>query len=90
MIEPHDFFIALMDKFKKVAKEKDRSLTPWLDYDKEFLRERLIEERMELDKAWLDWAIGETPSPDGVQDELIDVAAFCCFLYLRLEKEKNE
>ncbi len=86
---PRQFFNAVMEKFQRVAKYKDRSLLPWKDYEKEFLHGRLVEEMTEFYQAWTDWAQGKNDVQD-VQDELIDVASFAMMLWLRLEGNQND
>jgi NTP pyrophosphatase (non-canonical NTP hydrolase) len=79
------FFNAMMEKFQRVAKEKNRSLKPWEDYDSEFLLTRLREEWDELNEALLVTPFHKDEETLGpIKDELIDVTAFCCFLWLKL------
>jgi len=72
------FHEAVMEKFYKVAREKDRSLTPWDDYPQLFLWDRLIEEVTEASEA----------DQRGLQDEMLDIAAFAMFIWIKLEGEK--
>ena len=86
-MNPQDFHDAVMAKFELKAKEKNRSLQPWHDHNMHFLVGRLREEWMELRdeidlfplKMTREW-----------QNELIDVAAFCMFQWMKIEGELNE
>ena len=81
-IEPQTFFDAIMEKFHRVAKEKNRSLQPWDDFTGSYLWERLKEEYEEAQMAAMyDWM------DSGLRDELLDIAAFCMFLWLKLANE---
>jgi len=80
---PENFFNAMMEKFELRAKEKDRSLEPWKDYSTKFLLDRLRDELIEFAEAI-------TPV-DRINDEaaaeLLDVANFCMFLWLRWQRK---
>jgi len=91
------FFSAMMDKFYRKQREHRRSSMPWSEYGYEFLLNRLVEEIKEL--------MEETPIigtimtlmelsdfkiTDEAADELLDVANFCMFLWLKYKIGKRE
>jgi hypothetical protein len=88
----NEFYCAITEKFLKVAEEKDRSLKPWDDHDYWFLIKRLQEEYDEFGSISLfddDYQrVHHSVNLDEQQDELIDIAALCAFIYHKLEKEK--
>jgi NTP pyrophosphatase (non-canonical NTP hydrolase) len=64
---------------------QNRSLEPWKDYSTEFLWSRLKDELKELDAATRP---GEGIT-DEMADELLDVANFCAFLWLKWKMENS-
>ncbi len=80
MSEPGQFFAAVVEKFHRIAREKNRPLHPWDEYPFSFLWERFHEEKVELIEA-----VQKTQTIEAVREELIDVGAFIMFLYLHLD-----
>jgi len=85
--KPEDFFAAMMEKFQLRAKEKVRSQEPWKDFEEDFLIKRLNDEITEFHQAcnWPDE--NEIVMTQEAADELIDVANFCMFLWLRWQRK---
>ena len=70
-------FMSLMKaKFLKRQREKNRSLQPWDKFDKEWLNSRLLDEF----KEWRDSNFNDP-------DELLDIANFSLFLYVRMTRD---
>ncbi len=62
-----------------------RSLTPWSEYDWSFLRGRLHDEISEYTRAMgkdVDYSF-DVPVTDAAADELLDIANFAAFLWLK-------
>lgn len=81
------FWTAMKEKFNQKTAE-GRSAEPWKDHNYGFLVDRLYEEIAEL-KKYFDRGIVWKNEKKEVQGELIDVANFCMFLWLKLE-DNNE
>lgn len=88
MTNPSRFFDAMLEKFHRRGKEHDRSLEPWKDYSVDFLADRLREEIGELVEAsgfplgspvWDERFLLDASSAD----ELLDVANFLMFLWVK-------
>lgn len=62
-------------KFIRKAKENNRTLQPWKDEPRNFLRDRLEEEKEELFDAMFDG------DHEAIMDECLDVANFAWFIY---------
>jgi len=75
------FFTAMKEKMELRAREKGRTMTPWLDYAPRFLRSR-------LDEEYIEWKKSFARGYDAEADELLDIANFCMFRWIQLT-EKN-
>lgn len=79
------FFEACQKKIRKMVEEKGRSENPWDCLSLEELLWRLATELEELGES-LD---GLDKGGDAeIMGELVDVANFCAFTWLKLNKEK--
>lgn len=94
MASPQAFFDAMMEKFQlKLRENKLRySPEPWSDHPESFLWSRLfaeiqeLEEAIEYDRLNHRW---RTEITDEAADELLDVANFCMFLWIRHQIQKD-
>ncbi len=84
--EPSKFFDAIMKKFRLVASEENKTLSPWKDFDYFFLYDRLKKEFAELQYTIFS-GLHFTHEGESTQDELIDVAAVAMFLWIKIENE---
>lgn len=88
LMRNYEFYTFAKEMHKKYASKvrEGRTLTPWKNYSLDFLIERLEEEFGELEKAlegeWSEDKIIE------VSQECLDVANFCMFLWLYLNKRE--
>jgi hypothetical protein len=71
----HAFIGKCYEKFKRKAKENNRTLTPWTDEPDHYLRDRLEEEKEELFDAMFNGDL------ECLMDECLDVANFAWFIY---------
>jgi len=89
----HLFLNRVLNKIHDKADE-GRSMEPWKDHNTLFLLDRLREEFDELSQHFLVGAENKVVAWEDdngeLQDELIDVAAFCIFLFWNLEESKRK
>jgi NTP pyrophosphatase (non-canonical NTP hydrolase) len=76
-----------LKKFKRTAKEKGRTLTPWDDNDFDFLFARLVDEVSELFEVK---PKGKKIKVTDIQDECKDIALFAWFIYKKTPPTRKE
>ena len=69
------FMERCVEKFERRAKENNRTLQPWEYEPKNYMRDRLEEEKEELFDAMFDG------DHEAIMDECLDVANFAWFIY---------
>jgi len=91
-----DFSMTMLSKYLKALNKEGNTPEPWKDFDIETLEKRLTEELNEFyDEGFLVyyWA---SPNEDvrgakkKMLDELIDIANFCLFLWVKLREDLEE
>ena len=86
MPEPLDFFQAMLEKFHRKAEEKGKTLQPWQDFTHEFLMVRPEMEYQELLEASGFIPLQRSPTmTEEAADELLDIANFCMFIWMRFK-----
>lgn len=81
------FFTAMKEKMERRAREKNRTMEPWKDYDEMYLSARLVEEYHEWMNVVEHGGVGSDRLYEA--DELLDIANFCMFRWIQI-KEKND
>lgn len=83
------FMKECLEKFKRVAKEKRRTLTPWIAYKFRFLIDRLHDEITELDIEVNQHLLKEATEESliSLMEECKDVTLLSWFIYKKAGKE---